>query len=215
MTQEMPDALFEAHRYLCRRGARRFVRGGLDRTDLEQVAAIGLLKACRRYDARKQTPFEAFAWLMILGELMHHVRDFEHLVRPPRWVRALEPRYAAALERLQQRLQREPRDAEIAAELNVASSLVTTLRGAQRSRAHEQVEAARGAACEPGDPLDRVLVDCALAAVDPAAREVVVGIYALGLSRNEIARRTGISPRCVARLHDDALERMRLALCRP
>jgi RNA polymerase sigma-B factor len=144
MTEELPDALFEAHRYLCRRGARRFVRGGLDRTDLEQVAAIGLLKACRRYDAQMQTPFEAFAWLLILGELMHHVRDFEHLVRPPRWVRTLEPRYAAALERLQQRLHREPNDAEMADELNVATPVVTALRGAQLSRSHEQMEAARG-----------------------------------------------------------------------
>jgi DNA-directed RNA polymerase specialized sigma subunit len=59
-----------------------------------------------------------------------------------------------------------------------------------------------------------VLAERALAAVEPAARQVVVGIYALGLSRNEIARRTGISPRLVARLHDAALERMRLALCR-
>ena len=53
------NALVDAHWYLCRRGARKFYRGSVDRCDLEQVAAIGLIKACDRYDPSVATPFEA------------------------------------------------------------------------------------------------------------------------------------------------------------
>jgi RNA polymerase sigma factor (sigma-70 family) len=53
--------------YLCRRAARRFMRRGLDSADLEQVGAIGLIKAADRYDPLQKAPFEAYAWLLIVG----------------------------------------------------------------------------------------------------------------------------------------------------
>jgi len=214
MTNQYParDDLFASHRYLCRRGANKFVRRGLERTDLEQVAAIGLVKACNRYDASTRTPFEAFAWLLILGELMHHVRDHEHPVRQPRWIRGLERSLAAASERLVQRLQRAPTDAEVARELCVPVRAVHELRRAVQSRTHQQLQATHEP-LERDDPaIDRVLVESALAACDPSARAVVLGIYALGLSRTDIGRRYGLSPRAVARLHDGALRSMRQAL---
>ena len=213
MTHEsvMHDATFESYRYLCRRGARKFVRRGLDRTDLEQVAAIGLIKACRRYDASKRTPFEAFAWIMIVGELMHHVRDFEHAVRLPRWIRSLERRYVGSVERLTQRLEREPSDAEISVELNVPPHVVGEVKRAERARVYERLDAV-GAQAQPFDPFDRLLVQRALEAVEPVSRAVVIGIYALGLSRSEIAHRAGLTVRQVTRAHDAALAKMRLEL---
>ena len=90
------DRLVAEYWYLCRRAARRFMRRGLDRADLEQVAAIGLIKAVDRYDASQSAPFEAYAWLLIVGELMHYVRDSERFLRAPRGVRDLERRWAAA-----------------------------------------------------------------------------------------------------------------------
>jgi RNA polymerase sigma-B factor len=214
MTYDHPfiDALFDAHRHLCRRGARKFFRRGLERSDLEQVAAIGLVKACRRYDASAGTPFEAYAWVMILGELMHHVRDLEDAVRLPRWVRSLERPHADASERLTQRLGREPADAEVAHELRVAPRVVSDLRRALASRVSEHIEVASSHGARSADPVDRVLAERALAAVEPSARAIVIGIYVLGLSRREIARRAGMTARQVARAHDAALSRMRTAL---
>ncbi len=71
------ESLVTAFRHLCRRGARKFWRVGLEHCDLEQVAAIGLIKAARRYDPRQGTPFEAYAWLFVVGELMIDVDDFK------------------------------------------------------------------------------------------------------------------------------------------
>ncbi len=76
-TLDRRNEVVTAYRYLCIRGAKKFARPESDRADLEQVAAIGLIKACNYYNASFDTPFEAYAWMMIVGELMHYVRDHE------------------------------------------------------------------------------------------------------------------------------------------
>ena len=78
------ERLVAQYWYLCRRAARRFMRRGLDRADLEQTGAIGLIKAVDRFDPEQRAPFEAYAWLLVVGELMHYVRDSERVLRAPR-----------------------------------------------------------------------------------------------------------------------------------
>ncbi|HYW53813.1 MAG TPA: sigma factor, partial [Dongiaceae bacterium] len=68
-TVERRNAVVDAHRHLCVRGARKFKRAHNDRADLEQIAAVGLIKAASNYRAEMQTPFQAYAWIMIVGEL--------------------------------------------------------------------------------------------------------------------------------------------------
>lgn len=87
---------------------------------MEQVAAIGLIKAADRFDARQGAPFEAYAWTLILGELMHYVRDCERPVRAPRRIRELERRWNHAERDLWGELNREPLDAEVAARLRLS-----------------------------------------------------------------------------------------------
>jgi RNA polymerase sigma-B factor len=53
---------------LSRRLASRYV-GNSEREDLEQVAALGLLKAVDRYDPERGIAFSSFAVPTILGEL--------------------------------------------------------------------------------------------------------------------------------------------------
>ena len=90
------------------------MRRGLDRADLEQVGAIGLIKAADRYDPSQTAPFEAYAWILIVGELMHYVRDSERFLRAPRGVRDLERRWTAAERELWGVLGREPTESDVA-----------------------------------------------------------------------------------------------------
>jgi RNA polymerase sigma-B factor len=214
------DALIESNRYLCRRAALRFVRRGLELRDLEQVAAIGLIKASRRYDPSSPAPFEAYARVMILGELMHHVRDHEHAVRVPRWVRRLDRRYGAAEEALTARLEREPTRREIAHALGVSPRrLVEVARarnvvlGAAREH-HAGPDDLPEPHCSSGyaPAEDRILAERALQALQPLEREIVLGVYALGLTQSEVARRLSLGPRQVYRMHRGALARMHAAL---
>ncbi len=208
------DGLVVSFQHLCKRGARKFWRSGLERNDLEQVAAIGLIKAARRYDVTSPTPFEAFAWLNIVGELMHHVRDSERIIRVPRRVSSLERAFVRAHELLLLKLGREPSDAELAHELGVVVAAIGELRDARRFSIPLRIEesgAERVAQRAPLELEDRILVADAFAALAEAERHAIVGIYILGLSQLEIGRRLGISAKRVSRLHAAALRRMRHA----
>ena len=206
------DSLIESHRYLCRRTALRFLRRGLDLRDLEQVAAIGLIKASDRYDPASAAPFEAYARVMILGELMHHVRDFEHAVRIPRWLRTLERRCAEAEAQLTVTLGREPSRAELAAALGVRSASLCELERARNTMLAGAGDGYDRIAAPGALPEDKILIDRALAALPPLERRIVLGVYALGLTQAEVARRLHLGPRQVHRIHRAALDRMQSTL---
>ncbi|RII09705.1 RNA polymerase sigma factor SigF [Streptomyces sp. YIM 130001] len=77
------DWLPVAHRI-----AGKFRDRGENMDDLRQVAAIGLVKAVRRYDPRRG-PFISYAVPTITGELRRHFRDHTWDVRVPRRVQEL------------------------------------------------------------------------------------------------------------------------------
>ena len=215
------DPYVERYHFLCRRAARKFVRPGLERADLEQVAAIGLVKASRRYEASSNIPFEAYAWILIVGELMHYTRDFEHLVRIPRGVRALERKYWEAFERLAARFGREPNDGEIADALGTQPELVSSAKIArwvaspasiEHAAFQEQAVRARFERDHGLSVTERVVLEEALASLAAAERSIVVWHYVLGQTQDQIAAQLGLSKRQVSRLQYRALERLRTRL---
>jgi RNA polymerase sigma-B factor len=205
------DRLVAAHHYLCRRGARKFWRTGLERCDLEQVAAVGLIKASRRYDPATATPFEAYAWLTIVGELMHYVRDHERLVRVPRRLRALEPRLHRAREACCGRNGREPNDAELAAEMRVLPHAIAELHLLQACATMVPLDDPAARLLRAPNPMaleDQLLVEAAFASLDALERRIVAGVYLLGLTQPELGRALGLSARQVSRVRRGALSRM-------
>lgn len=215
-TSENRDRVILHYRYLCSRGARKFSRPGLDRADLRQIAAIGLLKACDRYEPAQQTPFEAYAWLFIVGELMHFVRDQERLIRAPRRLKALEQRVHRATEELRGHFGREPAAREVAAHLGVAvSDIIEASLYRERAVVHSielaPIEHTAIAENDIENALGSMLLDQALDPLSDAERKIVVAIYALDLTQAEIAERLGYSRRHISRLHRAALRKMREA----
>jgi RNA polymerase sigma-B factor len=212
------DSFVTRYHYLCRRGARKFLRAGLERSDLEQVAAIGLIKAGRRYERSSNTPFEAYAWILIVGELMHYVRDYEHLMRVPRGIRRLERHCWETFERLAAQLGREPSDDEIAKELGTPPALVRSAKLSRWVTNPTSLEQATFREQAIQDRLERtaelivtdsIVLDEALAVLAPAERYIVVSHYVFSQTQNEIAAQLGLSTRQVSRLQQRALARMR------
>ena len=74
------------HRYLplARSLARRFASGGEPLEDLEQVAALALVKAVDGFDAERGTAFSSYAVPSIAGAIKRHFRDHGWSVRVPR-----------------------------------------------------------------------------------------------------------------------------------
>ncbi len=190
------------------------MRPGLDRADLEQVGAIGLIKAVDRYDPLQRAPFEAYAWLLIVGELMHYVRDSERFVRAPRGLRELDRRWSAAERDLWSLLGREPTESETARFIAATPAQAREVRTYRASRSVVSFEVYAG--CDrralPGgidDLLDRLTVERILAVLSPLQRRIVRAIHLHGISVVELAARLGYSRRHVTRLHRAALERLK------
>jgi RNA polymerase sigma-B factor len=208
------DRLVSAYHHLCSRGARKFWRTGLERCDLEQVAAIGLIKASRRYKPETATPFEAYAWLVIVGELMHYVRDHELPVRIPRRLRTLEPQFNRAYETCSNRLSREPSDADIALEMGLLPHTIAELRMMRASGTMLPIDDPGARALPISSPValeDRLMVQDAFAALSTLERRVVAGVYLLGLNQRELGRSLGLSSRRIGAIRTAALQRMQRA----
>jgi RNA polymerase sigma-B factor len=194
------------------------VRRGLDRSDLEQIGTIGLIKAVDRFDKSASTPFEGFAWVLIVGELMHHVRDNERMLRAPRRIRDLERSWTSAERELWILLGREPSEGDVAGWLNAgdrerrdvqeyrASSSVASF---DQRTAREPLAGAR----EMDRVVDRVTLESAMSRLTPLERRILRSIYVDGIPVVELAGRLGYSRRHLTRLHQRALKRLEILVC--
>ena len=85
------DALVAEHLPFAAKVAGNYARRtGHPKEDLEQLAAIGLIKASRRYDlhrpGRSPNHFIAYARPFVNGEITHYLRDKGFLISVPgRW----------------------------------------------------------------------------------------------------------------------------------
>ncbi len=208
------DHLVAEYWYLCRRAARRFMRRGLDRGDLEQTGAIGLIKAADRFDPSHRAPFEAYAWLLIVGELMHYVRDSERPLRAPRAIRELERRWSGAEHELSARLGREASERDVVELARFTPQEASEVRRYRATSRLVSVDAAAGLPLQAPHGveslLDRLAVRSMLDALPPLERRIVAAIHLYGATVVEVASRLGYSRRHVTRLHRAALERLKL-----
>ena len=85
--------------------------------DLMQAGLMGLLDAATRYEEEQGVQFETYASQRIRGAILDELRHNDWL---PRGVRKSQRRVDAAIARLEHRLGRAPREAEIAQELELA-----------------------------------------------------------------------------------------------
>ncbi len=100
---------------MARRLARQFRNRGESLEDLEQVAALGLVKAVARYDPGRATAFESFAVPTIVGEIKRHFRDHMWGLHVPRRVQEVRGRVRAGIRELNLSLDgRSPSVAEVA-----------------------------------------------------------------------------------------------------
>ena len=107
------DEVVESHLPLARSLARRFSYRADDSEDLYQVACLGLLQACHRFDP-EQPSFIAFAIPTITGMMQRHLRDHSWLVRPPRGAQELALKIDKQWPRLTQELGATPDDRALA-----------------------------------------------------------------------------------------------------
>jgi len=122
--RELRDKLFENYMYIPKVLSRKYGRNNGDDEDIFQVACLGLLYAVERYDTSRGYEFDTFATPTIVGEIKHHYRDFDFVIRIPRGIQDMNRKVNQARAKLEQELMRSPMISEIASYLEISEEKI-------------------------------------------------------------------------------------------
>ena len=211
---------------LARTLARRYANKGEALDDLEQVAALGLVKAIERFDLDREVRFTTFAVPTIAGEIKRHFRDRGWMVRVPRDVQELSARLAVVRERLTRELGRSPTVQELARAAEAGIEQVLEALGAADAYRALSLDEPLGDGVGPMESLgsddagferveQRALLRSGLTHLPAREREILHLRFYEGLTQREIAGRVGVSQMHVSRLIRRSIEALREQLVVP
>ncbi len=214
------EDLVRSHIRLALHLARRFEHRGVPRDDLEQVAALGLVKAVDRFEPDRGVAFSSFATPTIVGELKRHFRDRGWSVRVPRRIQELHVRLNTVVGELTHQLGRSPTIAELAAAAQATEEEVLEAMDAAHAYRSASIDAwastdqCAGATMDQADDrlfaaVNRVFVDDLLDHLPPREELIVRMRFYDEMTQSEIATRLGISQMHVSRLLDRCLGQLR------
>jgi RNA polymerase sigma-B factor len=219
------ERLVERHLPLVRALARRYAGRGEPLEDIEQVGAIGLLKAIDRYELEREVALTTYATPNVVGEIKRHFRDRGWTIRIPRGLQELNSRMSATIEGLTSSLGRSPTVAEIARALDASPEQVLEALEAGSAYSPMSLSAAPSGDGEL-DPMEalgsvdmafersetRATLEPALDGLPDREREILRKRFEDGMTQTQIADQVGISQMHVSRLIRKSLERMRAEL---
>lgn len=199
-----------------------------EREDLEQVAAVGLLKAIERFDPARGIAFSSFAVPTILGELKRYFRDLGWTVRPPRELQELALRMGRVTGTLTAQLGRSPTVSELAEECGVSAELVLEARATASAHHPESLDRPRseddeervgvslGGSDDPGFARAEaaMFVDDLVRRLPEREQMVLYLRFERDLTQAEIGREVGVSQMHVSRLLREAITRLQLEASR-
>ena len=205
------------HRYLplSRSLARRFASGGEPLEDLEQVAALALVKAVDGFDAERGTAFSSYAVPSIAGAIKRHFRDHGWSVRVPRELQERAMRVNQLEKELSGALGETPTVNELAEATSLGAEDVLEARVVYRALHASSLDApAMDADGESpalietmGDDddgystvLDRSALDSLLGRLDERDRAIIELYFREELTQSEIGERLGYSQMHISRL---------------
>ncbi|NUR06502.1 MAG: sigma-70 family RNA polymerase sigma factor [Nocardioidaceae bacterium] len=201
--------------------ARRYCRRGIDREDLEQVAAVGLVHAAQHFDADRHKDFLSYAVPTVRGHVRRHFRDAGWAVRPPRRLQELEQLVSRTAEELTQELGRSPRPQEIADRLDadvdeVVEALTIDDRGCFTPTHYDDPLRAPGGPVADDPAPDgseaaeaRLMLAPAVKTLSERDRLIVRMRFFEGCTQSEIGRVLGVTQMQVSRLLTRILDDLR------
>jgi RNA polymerase sigma-B factor len=219
------ELLVQRHLPLVRALARRYAGRGESLEDIEQVGAIGLIKAIDRYELARDVALTTYATPNVVGEIKRHFRDKGWAIRIPRGLQELNSKMSSTIERLTAKLGHSPSIAEIAVELQTTPEQV--LEAMEAGSAYAPVSLSAGPSGEGElDPMETIGTEDAnferseqRASLEPALemlpdreREILRMRFEDGLTQTQIADQVGVSQMHVSRLIRKSLARMRAEL---
>lgn len=203
--------------------ARRYRNREVDQDDLVQVAALGLVKAARRWDAGRESAFLAYAVPTMVGEMKRYFRDHTTMIRAPRELNTLHVEVNGATEELVQRLGRHPRDQELAAAAGVTVELIRAQQLSYQGCRTQSldvpwIQAVAAQQCDEQSEAqltqvnDAVAVQAVMAQLGDRDRRILELRFFQELTQTEIAAAVGVSQMQISRILARVLQDLRRQL---
>ncbi|MBF6236752.1 RNA polymerase sigma factor SigF [Nocardia otitidiscaviarum] len=205
--------------------ARRFAGRGEEFEDLHQIATLGLVLAVDRFDVSRGSGFLSFAVPTIMGEVRRHFRDHTWALRVPRRTKEIQRNIGPAVDRLTQRLRRQPTAREIAAELGVELTEVTQALIARTAYKADSLDAAAHTEDDnpaprtvdtlgTEEPCYRLLEDAMavrplIAALPERERRILTMRFYQHMTQSQIAAQLRVSQMQVSRILSRTLAKLR------
>lgn len=219
------DRIVAIYHPLVRSIAARFRGRGEDPDDIEQVAAIGLVKAVMRFDPQRGNGFLSYAVPTMMGEVRRHFRDTAWSVRVPRRLSELSVSLGAAVRELNQEKGRSPTPRELAERLSISVDEVQEVLDSSQYYRSASLDATLEGD-ESGGLLGRLGVDDrgfevaelratlqpALAKIAERERQILAMRFFDGMTQAQIADQIGLSQMQVSRLLTRTLGELRAEL---
>jgi RNA polymerase sigma-B factor len=215
--EDDPDAkerFFARYQDLLHRFAHKYHSERLPYEDAYQLAALGLMKALRRFDPSRGVSFITFAYPTMEGELKKHYRDHLEIIRLPRPLRDLRHRINVETRNIMEEEGREPDIKKLAKRLEVSEENIIEALAAQHYTCVFSLDSTCGegqdepplsffiGAHDPAfEEVEKELViENALASLPPRHRQVMELRLNKGWTQTKIAHELKISQMHVSRL---------------
>lgn len=206
--------LIESNMGLVYAVARRFYGRGYDDEEINQVGAMGLIKAVNQFDTSFHVRFSTYAVPLIMGEIKRFLRD-DGPLKVSRALKHTASEAARMTEEIQKTEGRTPGVLELAKRLNVSAEEVVQAREAVSPP--ESFFAVRSdgnrtlADVLPGkeyetDLLDRLDLKSAVADLPKREQTIIMMRYFMDKTQSDVAKKLGISQVQVSRLEKKILQ---------
>ena len=206
--QDVLAQLVEGYLPLCRAIARRFRGQGVEQEDLEQVAAMALLKALDRFEPERGFKFSTFAMPTIAGEVRNYLRDKGGAIRVSRDTRTRLFQLRKVQEQLTQKLQREPSLKETAEAMQITPDELLALLDARDASETVSMDAAMSSD-EDETVEQKQWMAWILRQVTPQERMLLEKRFIERLGQRDTASALGVSQMQVSRMERRLLSRLR------
>lgn len=203
--------------------AAKFVGRGVEREDLEQVAAMAMLQALERFDPGLGNKFSSFAVPTLAGALRNHIRDRGEGMRMPRDLRRQLYQMSQIQQRFEQEKGRTPSAAELAEAMSLSPDQLLTILDAAHRQNTVSLDSAVGEDGESTlesflgrndagyEQVERSeMTAWLLSKLNPQERELISLRYEHQLGQRETAQRLGVSQMQVSRLERRVLGRLQV-----
>ena len=215
--------LVEEYLPLSQAVARKFQGQGVEKDDLEQVAAMALMQAIERFDPERGLQFSTFALPTIAGSVRNYLRDRGSTIRLTRSLREQLTKLRRVSDELTRKLQREPSMRELAEAMELPPEELLTLLDARRAaqtvsldaETSDDAEAPRletflGRLDEGYEQVEQAQwLNWVYGQVTPTEKLLLQKRFEERLGQRETARALGVSQMQVSRMERRLLTRLR------